>query len=246
MKILSGFGVVLFLLGNQAAAIQINYQINYQVYQNDSAIQKAFGGKNNGDMLCWPSSLAHRMKYLKAHGFPRLKLSENDVDNVRKFVSLCRTSLTGGTSQKRKLPCIEQAFKEARYSVKTYSIGSDSLTAKRPVELKDLEESLSSGSGTILHIAWMRKDSVNGKWTEKGSHSLNAYSAIKIDAHRINLEITNPGVDYSMRLDHQMFDTVEVGRSDISPMLELVGSHFRSDSRRALIKNVYVFTAAEK
>ena len=81
MKILSGFGVVLFLLGNQAAAIQINYQ----VYQNDSAIQKAFGGKNNGDMLCWPSSLAHRMKYLKAHGFPRLKLSENDVDNVRKF-----------------------------------------------------------------------------------------------------------------------------------------------------------------
>ncbi len=43
MKILSGFGVVLFLLGNQAAAIQINYQ----VYQNDSAIQKAFGGKKH-------------------------------------------------------------------------------------------------------------------------------------------------------------------------------------------------------
>lgn len=224
--------------------------INYQVNQYDAKLIKQFG-VNGGDMLCWPSTLAHRLVYLKKQKFPQLKLKPDPVENVVKFTNLCRTSLTGGTSQKRKLPCITQAFREAGYDIFTQWLGVDSTTPEVAIKTSDITEPLQKGLAVILHIGWLRLDKQKMNWLEKGSHSVNAYG-FQYDEKKLSLQITNPGVDYSSRSAEKMFDMVRVENSNSlkdanypeAAKLILVGQGFDHPERRAYIKNIFIFGKA--
>lgn len=209
--------------------------IDFQIRQFDPKLKNLFGD-DSANMLCWPSSLAHRMAYLKTQmNLTKLKLKSDPVDNVGKFVSLCRTSVNGGTSQKRKLPCIRAAFKEAGYKVDAFSIGPDGEN-KRAVEVKDLLENLKTGHSVILHVAWMKGNE------ERGSHSVNAYGFDYNNSwgnDRIVLKINNPGEDYAGKPPARMLDDVSVQNTE--GQLNLTGPGFDRADRRAVIKNIFVF-----
>lgn len=228
-------------------------EIDFQVFQYDLSLQNFFKGE--AGMLCWPSSLAHRMIYFaKYHkpAFSRLQLKTKPAENVAKFTSLCRTSPTGGTSQKRKLPCIRQAFAEAQYTVSTLAIGVDSKTHRRAVSIEDLLVHLKNGSGVILHVSWLRFDATKKTWIERGSHSLNAYGFDYMKSwgqEKIILKVVNPGMDYSSRANGQMYDQVVVQKITTSPgvsypahlNLRLEGPGFDQAQRLAVLRNIYVF-----
>lgn len=238
--------LVLFLFGliAPAQAESAGYdesllpKISFQVRQYDPKLNDYFG-PGPAESLCWPSSLAHRMMYLKeSKGFTRLKLKAEPSANVFKFATLCRTSKNGGTSQRRKLPCIEHAFREAGYRVKTFAVGPDSATEKRGVQVKDLLQHLRTGHAVILHVAYQKP--ISGKWIERGSHSLNAYGfkyRKDWNDQKIELLVANPGVDYSG--EKQMTDLVQL-EFDGSALV-VKGRGFTDSDRRAILKNIFAF-----
>lgn len=235
---------ILFLQILSAEPLKISFQVN----QADPSLKKFFS-KGDSSMLCWPSALAHRMYYLKYYqsaDYPNLKLDISPLANVEKFKDSCKTSQNGGTSQKHKLPCIEKAFQEAGYKVKTYSIGEDSQTDRRAVEIKDLTSAFEKNQNVILHIAWFRLDKKTSQWTERGSHSINAYAG-EVDPKTkiLKLTVVDPGVDYLKYHPDQMYDEVMVHQKDPQlgsmAQLEIVSGRFHSEKRKALVKNIYVF-----
>jgi hypothetical protein len=235
----------------------VNHSPDFQIYQYDRQLIKAFGEEGT-DHICWPSSLAHRMIYFqraRSASFPELKLDQDPLLNVQKFITACRTSLKGGTSQKRKLPCIRDFIRRSGYSVVAYSIGSASDVRKnrRSVRIEDLLDPIRKDYGVILHVGWYKLDSGKRAWIGRGSHSLNAYG-FQYNAHskpnEIKLYVSNPGTDYSARASDQMFDLVEVkpleresgivypGGAD----LVVTGPGFSREGRLAVLEDVFVFT----
>lgn len=215
---------------------------NFKLSQFDPRLKDLFA-PDGDNLLCWPTSLAHRMM---AFGVAPLK--DDGISTVRKLVRLCRTSVTGGTSQKRKLPCIREFLRQAGYKAEAFSIGP-SGQQKRAVTVRDLSEHLSKGYGVILHVGWLKLDSARGAWVERGSHSVNAYGYTKLGEDRLRVRVVNPSSDYSGRSKDALFDEVVVSRLDRLPGigypklvdLVLTGPGFDSSGRLAVVEDVFVF-----
>jgi hypothetical protein len=239
----------------------VNHAPDFQVYQYDPTLKQIFGSQG-GDKLCWPSSLAHRMIYFQRYrvpAFPGLHLNREPIANVQQFVRGCHTSLTDGTSQNRKVPCILEFFRESHYPGMAFLVGRAATDPElhRAVRVEDLRDAIRKDYGVILHVGWFKYDSRRRTWIERGSHSLNAYGYDYDHAwgeDHINLRVANPGIDYSSRPSGQMYDTVQVSKlsreSGISypdrADLVLSGPGFNIPNRMAVLEDIFVFTPEMK
>lgn len=244
--------------GNQEALYDesVNHVLHDQIYQYDPKLKALFGDKGVNN-ICWPSSLAHRMSYFQRSQNPKfsnLLLKDDDSLNVQKFVRLCHTSLNGGTSQKRKLPCIREFFRSSGYPGDAYEIGkaASDPRSRRAVTVQDLLEPLRKGYDVILHVGWMKFDPQRHAWIEKGSHSVNAYGFSYNRSwgdNRIILQIANPGTDYSPRPADHWYDSIELNKlsredgasSSLRNHLLLSGPGFSKDGRLAVLEDVFIF-----
>jgi hypothetical protein len=165
---------ILFTQSAHAFDESINHAPPFQVFQRDPAITALLPSKGNG--LCWPSSLAHRILYLKNFRRPPLpKLSVPLVapgkkeisipETVKQMADLCNTDNASGTRQSDKVPCIVRYFKNNGMTASAFIIGpaSRGLPASdgshnqlRQVEIEDFRKYIKMDYGIILHVGWLK------------------------------------------------------------------------------------------
>ena len=196
------------------------------------------------------------MIYLKTQRHLRLNsIDPNDPTSaVRKFVGLCRTSAQGGTSQSRKLPCIEEFLSENGFKSNTQTLGAFSQT--RGVEIGDLRNFLKRDAAVILHVAWIKFDSKKNKWISSGSHSLNAYGYDYEKTwgnDKIILKVSNPGMNYSGR-NGSMLDSVALSalpQNSDYPLprfarFRLDGPGFNRPDHIGVLEDIFVFEVSSQ
>jgi hypothetical protein len=242
------FGFTLGISCINAGAESVNHAPPFQIHQYDSYFEDRYG-KEGANSVCWPSSLAGRMIYFQKYrkqSFPKLALVSDPKSNVPKFIDLCHTQLPkGGTRQEDKVPCILNFIKESGYHGYAYVLGKAASDANRKaITMGELRDLLRQDAGVILHVGWMKYDS--GRWSEKGSHSLNVYGFEYNGSNdHMTLLVSNPMIDYSSRPPGEMFDRIEMQAPDRNapPGAQwiLSGPGFHPRDRTAVLENVYVF-----
>ena len=212
-----------------------NFQPGLDFYQEATELKDLSG--LNGNELCWPTALTHRIMYqreLRKNPFPKLLLSgdlNHDgkvdfLDQIRYFAEPqnCNTQKDSGTSIENALSCTRNYYKDSGYQPWVYIIGAHAEdwpkdAAKkdfvRPVNVSDLRKYLSSDLGVIMLIGWYEEDRKEKTWKWSGGHFFNVYGYDYDESweeDRILLKIVNPDVDYKKRSASQMFDSIEMSK----------------------------------
>jgi hypothetical protein len=210
---------------------------NFTLDQNDPALSDLFS-KAGTSNLCFPTSFAEALIYLKAYSNPmfgNLQLQGMSADGktidpnalIRQLATACHTDSETGTFDYQALNCTLQLLYQSNYgSGNTQLISPFDLAQpgvpilNRAVTIQDLRNSLSAGRPVILELAWFKFDGPTKSWIRDSGHYVAVFGYDYDKAwgeNEIQLKVVNPETNYGSSRQYAQFDTITIERYATQP-----------------------------